>query len=405
MESAEIPKNEVDRLQALEDYKIIDTLPEDDYDALSKIASSICNTPIALISLIDEKRQWFKSHHGVDATETPRELAFCAHSILNPDELFIVNDATKDERFYDNPLTTKDPNVIFYAGAPLKSPEGYPLGTLCVIDNKPNNLNDSQKEALQLLAKQVISLLELRKKNNELKKASNKTEKLNERLNDFAYRLTHDLKSPINGVNFLLDVLNEDHGNLFKNTEAESHISLISNRMVYMGTLIDDILEYTKVNTENIVYEDINIKMYLDSIIKNIDFENKIYLNSNALDTSIKSSKIGFVQVFQNLISNSRKYSDEEKVELEIDFKETAEHYHFIYRDNGPGIAQKYWSKVFEMFETLNNTNSQNTGIGLATVKSIIKRLGGEIFLQNREDGKKGVCFFFHFSKKEVIEQ
>lgn len=404
MKSAFIPQNEEERLRVLNSYKILDTLPEEDYDAIAKIASSICNSPIALISLVDKDRQWFKSNHGIEAKQTPRELAFCAHSILNPDDLFIVNDATKDERFFDNPLTTESPNVIFYAGAPLNTSEGHAIGTLCVIDNKPNELNETQKDALKLLAKQVVGLLELRKNNNELKKANRKVTKLNEQLNNFAYRLTHDLKSPISGVNFLLDVLKEDHIDLYKNTEAEGYVNLISNRMVYMGTLIDEILEYTKVNTENIVYQDFSLKAILDSIIGNIDFENKINLNSNNLDINIKSSKIGFVQIFQNLISNSRKFSDENSVDIEVDFKKDKHFYYFTYKDNGPGIEEQYWEKVFNMFETLENANNENTGIGLATVKSIIKRLGGKIYIQKREDGKKGVCFHFKISKREILE-
>lgn len=404
MKPANLPKNEIERLKTLNSYNILDTLPEEDYDAIAKIASNICNTPIALISLVDKNRQWFKSKHGLEANQTPRDVAFCAHSILNPDDLFIVNDATKDERFFDNPLTTQDPNVIFYAGAPLNTSEGQTIGTLCVIDNKPNKLNETQKDALKLLAKHVVSLLDLRKRNHELKNVNKKVTKLNEQLNNFAYRLTHDLKSPISGVNFLLDVLKEDHIDLYKNTEAESYVNLISNRMVYMSTLIDEILEYTKINTENIVYQEFNIKAILDSIVGNIDFENKIFLNSNDLNVNIKNSKIGFVQVFQNLISNSRKYSDENNIEIEVDFKSDKQFYHFIYRDNGPGIEEQYWKKVFNMFETLENANNDNTGIGLATVKSIINRLGGKIYLQNREDGKKGVCFHFSISKREIME-
>lgn len=401
MKSAIIPQNEEERLRILDSYKILDTLPEEDYDALAKIASAICNTPIALISLIDEDRQWFKSNYGLGARHTPREFAFCAHSILNPDEIFVVEDATKDERFFDNPLTINDPNVIFYAGAPLNTSEGQPLGTLCVIDNKPRKLDNQQKESLKLLAKQVVSLLELRKKNLELEKTNTKVIQLNEQLNDFAYRLAHDLKSPISGVNFLLDVLKSDHTNLFKETAAENYVNLISSRMIYMGSLVDEILEYSKINTENIVYESFNIKNILDSIITNIDFEGKIFLNSEDLDVTINSSKIGFVQIFQNLISNSRKYSDEEKVQIHIDFVKDENYYHFIYKDNGPGIKEKYWDKVFNMFETLEDSNNQNTGIGLATVKSIIKRLGGEIHLENKKDGKKGVCFRFHTSIKD----
>jgi len=399
MKSANIPENEKERLELLDSYKILDTLPEEDYDAIAKIASSICNTPIALITLVDKDRQWFKANYGVESRETPRDLAFCAHSILKPNELFIVNDATKDERFFDNPLTTEKPNVIFYAGAPLNTSAGHSLGTLCVIDNKPNTLNDSQKESLKLLANQIVSLLELRKKNEELKAVNNKVTQLNEQLNNFAFRLTHDLKSPISGVNFLLNVLKEDHGKLFENTGAENYIQLITSRMGYMSTLIDEILEYSKVNTENIIFEEFNLEIILKSILSNIDFDHKITLNSKDLNIHISSSKIGFVQIFQNLISNSRKFSNKEKIFIEVDFKKDKEFYHFIYRDNGPGIEEHYWEKVFEMFETLENSNNENTGIGLATVKSIIERLGGKISLKNREDGKEGVCFNFYISK------
>lgn len=405
MKSAVIPENEEERLKILNSYKILDTLPEDDYDAIAKIASGICNTPIALISLIDKERQWFKSTYGLKESETPRNIAFCAHSILNPAELFIVNDATKDERFFDNPLTTEKPNVIFYAGAPLNTSEGFPLGTLCVIDNKPNTLNDNQKESLKLLANQVVGLLELRKKNEELKDVNTKVTQLNEQLNNFAFRLTHDLKSPISGVNFLLSVLKEDHAKLFENTEAESYIDLITKRMVYMSTLINEILEYSKVNTENIIYEDFNLEIILKSILSNIDFDHKIVLNSKDLNIDINSSKIGFVQIFQNLISNSRKFSNKDKVCIEVDFKKDKQFYHFIYRDNGPGIEEHYREKVFDMFETLENSNNENTGIGLATVKSIIERLGGKISLNDREDGKEGVCFHFYISKKEIVEE
>lgn len=397
---ADIPDNEKERLRVLENYNILDSFPEEDYDAIAKIASGICDSPIALVSLIDKDRQWFKSNHGLDARETSRDLAFCSHSILKPDELFIINDARKDDRFTDNPLITGSPNMVFYAGAPLNTSEGFPLGTLCVIDNKPRELNQSQKDSLKLLAKQVVSLLELRKKNYELLEANEKTKKLNEQLNDFAYRLTHDLKSPINGANFLVDILKEDHINLFKDTKAEEYVNLISNRMLYMSALVDEILEYTKVNTEDIIYEEFNLKVLLESILNNIDFDNKIFLSSNDLDINIKSSKIGFVQIFQNLISNSRKFSKKDKVNIQVNFKKDKTHFHYTYQDNGPGIDQKYWKKVFMMLETLESRNNKNTGIGLATVKSIVERLGGKIYLKSREDGYSGVSF--HFSIKRI---
>ena len=168
MQSNQLPSDEKNRLKALQSYNVLDSLAENEFDDITVLASQICGTKIALISLIDEKRQWFKSKVGLGVDETPRELAFCNHAIQDQSNPFIVEDSRIDERFKNNPLVTGDPHVIFYAGIPLISEDNYALGTLCVIDDTPKSLSDWQLTSLKTLSKSVMNLLELRKKNAEL---------------------------------------------------------------------------------------------------------------------------------------------------------------------------------------------------------------------------------------------
>jgi GAF domain-containing protein len=179
--SAQVAHNETKRLKVLWQYDVLDTVPEEVFDDLTELAARICEAPMALISLVDEDRQWFKSKVGVTMNETSRDVSFCAHAIRQ-EGLFVVPDAAKDPRFANNPLVTSDPKIRFYAGAPLITPDGHALGSLCVIDKVPRELRLDQQQALLILARHVMTQLELRRHARELAEVRQAREEVKDEL-------------------------------------------------------------------------------------------------------------------------------------------------------------------------------------------------------------------------------
>jgi len=179
--TAPAKNTEAKRLKILWQYDVLDTVPEEVFDDLTELAARICEAPIALISLIDEDRQWFKSKIGITVSETSRDISFCAHAIKQTG-LFIIPDATKDLRFSNNPLVISEPKIRFYAGAPLITPDGYALGTLCVIDKVPRDLRPEQQQALRVLARHVMTQLEIRRHAKDLNEAREASETASEQL-------------------------------------------------------------------------------------------------------------------------------------------------------------------------------------------------------------------------------
>jgi GAF domain-containing protein len=181
MNTFPVPVNEARRLKVLWEYEVLDSVPEEIFDDLTELAATICEAPMALISLVDKTRQWFKARLGLETIETSRDASFCSHAIMQPD-LLIVPDATKDARFKDNPLVLEEPKIRFYAGAPMITPDGHALGTLCILDTEPRDLSASQRKALRVLAHLVVSQLELRRHAKELAKAREDTQLLKQEL-------------------------------------------------------------------------------------------------------------------------------------------------------------------------------------------------------------------------------
>lgn len=280
--SAEI--SETKRLNALKAYNILDTLTEKDYDDITLMASIICDVPIALISFVDDERQWFKSNLGLEIKSTLREHSFCNHAIQSPTDPLIVEDSRKDDRFKNNPLVIGDPNVVFYAGIPIVTEDGFGLGTVCIIDNKPRKLTNNQVTALKMLSNQAMNLLQLRKVNQDLndvqlslevqnkkldeynkgleliieRNLSDRTkeiaaqnvvlEKMNIELQAFNYISSHDLQEPLRKIQFFCSIIIDKELHLLSD-KGKDYLQRISKASDRMSILIKDLLAYSRTTT------------------------------------------------------------------------------------------------------------------------------------------------------------
>jgi len=398
--STPLSLNENERLAALRSYNILDTAAEKDFDDLTTLASSICQTPIALISLVDTERQWFKSHIGLAASETPIEQSFCAHAIVSYNEIMIVDDARTDERFADNPLVTGNPKIVFYAGVPLINEEGFALGTLCVIDQKKKQLSAEQTTALKVVAKQVVDKLELRRKITDLQIANQELRDANVFIQKFASTAAHDIKNPLSSILLTSQALKirlqklQDEG-------CSRLIDLNITSTTRLINLLDEMLDYSKDPSLLIAKKsEIDLKQAIKKVVSMINTPDNLEIILPDTNPKLTLSTVAFEQIFINLISNAIRYNDKNQTIIAIRFAEDDEYYKFEVEDNGIGIAETYHEKIFSNSFTLKITdryNKKGTGIGLATVKDLVTVLKGNIYVKSTQG--IGTTFFVSIKK------
>ena len=398
--STPLSLNENERLAALRSYNILDTAAEKDFDDLTTLASSICQTPIALISLVDTERQWFKSHIGLTASETPIEQSFCAHAIVSYNDIMIVDDARTDERFADNPLVTGNPKIVFYAGVPLINEEGFALGTLCVIDQKKKQLSAEQTTALKVVAKQVVDKLELRRKITDLQIANQELRDANVFIQKFASTAAHDIKNPLSSILLTSQALKirlqklQDEG-------CSRLIDLNITSTTRLISLLDEMLDYSKDPSLLLVKKsEIDLKQAIKKVVSMINTPDNLEIILPDTNPKLTLSTVAFEQIFINLISNAIRYNDKNQTIIAIRFAEDDEYYKFEVEDNGIGIAETYHEKIFSNSFTLKITdryNKKGTGIGLATVKDLVTVLKGNIYVKSTQG--IGTTFFVSIKK------
>ena len=374
---------EKDRIKALESYSILDTLPEEDYDNLALIASQICDTPIAIIGFIDEKRHWFKSKVGTEITENNRDLSFCGHAINSNNNIFIIPDTRIDERFKNNPLITGDSKILFYAGVSLLDDNtGLPVGTICVIDHQPKNLNEGQINSLQALSRQTMKLLELRANKLKLEKNIALLEKKNQDLERFAYSAAHDLKSPLSNISGLSTLLIDSYETKVDG-EAIEIISLIKSSAIKLKEMIDNLLVISKAESVADTSNDEVLVSTLETDLKNLlSFEDNCTITLQTNVVALYINKTILEQILINLISNAIKYNNKEDIQITISIQAEATSYTISVQDNGLGILPEHQKIIFEEFEVVEEQDrfgEKGSGIGLATVKRLVEAYKGSI--------------------------
>lgn len=375
---------EFERIRSLHSLSILDTLPEEDFDSITKIAALICETEISLVSLVDSDRQWFKSRYGLDANETPREYSFCSRAIEVDNEIYIISDAREHPEFKDNPLVTGYPHIVFYAGVPLKSEEGYSLGSLCVIDTKPKELSELQKTTLFALARQVENLLILRSNKRELDKVINELKEKNDSLEQFAYVAAHDIKSPLNNIRALIKLIKADEENVI-NESAQKKLDFIDKMSSRLKNLVDGLLKYSKVAKDNEL-ERINTTE-LGEVIEDLFNQNggKVEFSSKLNEMIFNESLL--LQILSNLIANGLKYNQSESPKVKVCIDSIDGFYQIKVSDNGIGIDEDKFESIFDPFKTLDRKDKFGefgNGLGLSIVKKIITQSKGEIKVESK---------------------
>ena len=403
-----IPKNEAQRLEALYEYNILDSMPEVSYDDLTRLAASICGCPFSIITFVDQDRQWFKSIKGLNAKQTPREGGFCAHAIMET-VFFTVEDATHDDRFRKHPLVSGHPNIRFYAAAPIVVGNAYNIGVICVIDDKPRKLQPNQIEALKALSRLVGVLLENRKQHNALKEAFNFRKDVEEQLiysskmsalGEMSASVAHEINNPtaiiLGNISKIKKYLNYENMNL---VEIEKKISKIEIAAVRVAKIVkglgtfsrnSDDDQMVKANISNIVSE--TIDLFQEQLrTNNVQFDFEIQT-----DLYIECKPAQISQVLINLLSNACdavQKLPEKWVKLilkEVD-EEKENFVKIIVIDSGEGVPEVISNKMMEPFFTTKEIG-KGTGLGLSISLGIAQDHCGSLSLDHNS---KNTAFVF----------
>lgn len=384
MQSAPKHPREDERIQELQALGILDTDGEAAYDELTRLVTLVLGTEIALVSLVDEDRQWFKSRRGVAASETSRDVSFCAHAILEPDELFVVENALDDARFADNPLVTGAPEIRFYAGMPIRAPgTDLPVGTLCAISARPRSLTDTQREQLTLIARQVERLLLMRRNQLRLMEARQVAERANMSKTRFLATVSHDMRTPLNGLLGTVELLlDREHP-----PAVAEQLDVARVCGMTLRTLVNETLDLSKLESGALQLraDDFSPKQLITNVatvVRSV-LRPQVRLVLEGIDDlpiRLRGDAGRCEQIILNLANNAAKFTPRGDVSITSSYDDGV--WSVQVADTGVGIAADELDQVFEPFwqsEEGRRLDSSGTGLGLSICRRLARAMQGHI--------------------------
>lgn len=398
--------NELERLYALHSYKILDTEPDPAFDSLVELAARLLKVNMALITLIDVERQWFKARIGCEVQETPRGLSFCAHALLDPSSLLVVPDARLDPRFSGHPEVGKPDGICFYAGAPLVDREGYALGTLCVVDSVPRTLTSSEYSDLKMLAQHVVDRLELHRSHHRLQETYAAEKRTAQELAEaarvksiFYATLTHEIRSPLTGIIGYAELLQDPELDAAKITRSAQSILSSSRHLLHV---VNDLLDLSKAEAGHLAIE--NVVVDIQKLLEEVEqfalikceakgLELKV-TQSRTVPTAVHSDPLRLRQVLFNLLSNGIKFTHAGSIKVDVNY--LGGDLSFSISDSGIGLSPEQINSIFEPFSQAELSTSRKyggTGLGLSICKNIAETFGGSISVVSTVG--KGTTFTF----------
>jgi len=411
MPAAPLPENENLRLKSLWACQILDTPPEPLFDNLTQLAARLCGAPIALVSLVDQDRQWFKAKCGVDVDQTPRDWAFCGYVVHSNTEL-VITDAASDPRTSDNPLVTGTPHIRFYAGVPLRTSDGLPLGTLCVIDTTSRELDQRQFEDLKSLSRQIVALLELRKREFRLRELHEEAIAANLSKSEFLANMSHEIRTSMTAIMGYAQMLLEQDYDQISPAQRIVALECINRNGNHLLDIINDILDISKIEAGKLevehracnpleIAEEVVTLMRMRANAKSLEFTHR---HNGTAPISVTTDPMRLKQILINIVGNAIKFTESGSVSLVTGYCNEKRLFNVELTDTGIGMLEIEQEKLFLPFSQADPSMARRyggTGLGLAISRQLAKRLGGDLRLVRSAPGE-GSKFYFSIAAPPI---